>query len=119
MVCHNTKTAVRILRLWRRADPERDRVTLKTVLASSLSAPRPKSSPIFDVLRGRPGGPRFRLGLTGLLATSNRSRRAADPARRPDVWSAGIAQRFLITQDLDFRMSAVSPGTTPVSFLCA
>jgi len=39
----------------------------------------------------------------------------------PDVWSAAqAAQRFLITQDLDFRMSAaIRPALTPVSFLCA
>ena len=39
----------------------------------------------------------------------------------PDVWSAAQAtQRFLITQDLDFPMSAaIRPALTPVSFLCA
>jgi predicted nuclease of predicted toxin-antitoxin system len=39
----------------------------------------------------------------------------------PDVWSAAqAAQRFLITQDLDFPMSAATrQALTPVSFLCA
>jgi predicted nuclease of predicted toxin-antitoxin system len=38
-----------------------------------------------------------------------------------DVWSAvQAAQRFLITQDLDFRICPASrPVLTPVSFLCA
>ena len=39
----------------------------------------------------------------------------------PDVWSAAqAAQRFLITQDLDFSdVRRYTPALTPVSFLCA
>jgi predicted nuclease of predicted toxin-antitoxin system len=39
----------------------------------------------------------------------------------PDVWSAAqAAQRFLITQDLDFSdVAGTRPAPTPVSFWCA